>query len=272
MSAIDPLTAFPSRKDPAFKTRVETFFDSEISTMVDQMNAAIAAINTNDLRGTSSTAFTPNTLGSKAFTTESGKSWVPGMWLTGGYTLDGREGWAGVVETYSGTTLNVDIKWVSDTATSRSSWQISVSPPVTDLLKDAELILHSGNGYGSTNTKFRRYSTIYKNTLGSLITYNDDASLGGSITINAAGFYYIEREEGALVSAFGVSRNYSTGTTNFPAGLTFDQRLVKGFGGSTARLSGVRWLEVGDVLRAHDGGTLSTDTSDTCNFRLQRLK
>lgn len=269
MSAIDPLTAFPSRKDPTFKTRVETFFDSELSTMVDQMNVAIAAINSNDLRGTSSTAFTPNTLGSKTFTTESGKSWVPGMWLTGGYTLDGSEGWAGVVETYSGTTLNVDIKWVSDTATSRSSWQISVSPPVTDLIEESSVIVHSGNGYGSTNTKFRRFTTILEN-VGPSITYADSAANGASFTINSAGIYAIRYQDKAQ-DTHAITRN-ANGAVN--PGLTNVSEIlaVSSTTGSGIKLvNAVAKLDVSDVLNAHSGA-VSTETDASVLFSIRRLK
>jgi hypothetical protein len=169
---ITPLDPSPGRTHPGFKAWVEALLESKLSTAIDEVNVALLAFNTNDLRGTSATAYTPNSggLGSKAFVTQSGKSWVPGMWVTGGYTSDGREYWAGVIESYSGTTLNVDVKVVSNHGTARSSWQIAMSPPITDVFEDNEVIVHTGNGYGSTNTKIRRFTTIDQN-VGSSITY-----------------------------------------------------------------------------------------------------
>lgn len=274
--AITPIDAFPARNSAGFKTRVETFFETEFPTAITEMNTAIEAFNTNDLRGTSSTAYTPNVTGNKAFTTQSGKSWVPGMWVTGGYTSGGNEYWAGPVVSYSGTTLTVNVLVNGGTSTSRSSWQISFSPPVTDLVGDEEIIVHTGNGYGSTNTKRRRYTTKVKDTATGIVTYADSSTLGATFTINRAGDYLITRGEkyGSASGRGGIALNASSGTTNFFS-LAYAERLIgiacdntKIFGSATV----LRRLAVSDVVVAHDDSTLFNDTTDSTFMSIKRIK
>lgn len=274
MPVIDSIEAFPPRNSGAFKPRVESFFESEFPTAIDQINAAIEAFNANDLRGTSTTSYTPNAggLGSKSFTTQSGKSWVPGMWVTIGYTSDGREYAAGVVQSYSGSTLQVNIKAVSYHATPRTSWQISFSQPITDLVGDEEIVVHTGNGYGSTNTKRRRFSTLFRDTLNGLVTYADSATLGASFTINNGGIYSIERKDtSGGTGSGGIALNSSSGTTSYPGGLSFNQKLGS-FGGSIDTVATIRQLSAGDVVVPQDGSILFTGTSDDTYMIIRRIR
>lgn len=272
MSVIDPIAAFPARSDAAFKTRVETFFNSEFPTAIDQINASISAFNTNDLRGTSSTSYTPNSggLGSKVFVTQTGKSWVPGQWVTIGYTSDGREYAAGVVQSYSGTSLTVGVKVVSGHTTPRTAWQIAFSPPITDI-GDEEVIVHTGNGYGSTNTKRRRYSTIFKN-VGTSITYSDSATLGASFTINIDGTYYVKRKDSSSTTfQMGVALNPTSGTVAYPSGLTFDQRLLFESGTTDVKDSLIRRFSAGNIIAPHDGSSLSNGADDNSFMIVRRI-
>ena len=242
--------------------------------MVPEFEAAILALDANDVRGASTTSFTPNAtgLGLKTFAVPSGKSWLPAMWVTGGYTSDGREYWAGVVKSYAGTSLEVDVKLVSNHGTARSSWQISMSPPVTDLVGDEEIVVHTGNGYGSTNTKRRRYSTLFKDTLGGRVTYNDSATLGASFTVNADGLYYIERNDTSGTSAaMGIALNPSSGTTNYPSGLTFGQKIGSD-GGVAAKVIATRWFSAGDIFVPHDGATLFNGATEDSYMIVRRMK
>ena len=276
--AITPIDAFPARNSASFKTRVETFFDTEFPTAITEMNTAIEAFNTNDLRGTSTTAYTPNVTGNQVFVTQSGKSWVPGMWVTGGYTSGGNEYWAGVIVSYSGTNLTVNVLVNGGTGTSRSSWQISFSPPVTDLIGDVEIVVHTGNGYGSTNTRRRRYTTKSKDTASGSITYADSATLGATFTINASGRYSVRRSEkpASGSAACGIALNASSGTTSYVS-LAFAERLA-GFLTGTAgtnqlnEVSFVRNFSAGDVIVPHDTTSLSDGTSDSCFMIVTRLK
>lgn len=50
--------------------------------------------------------------------------------------------------------------------------------------EDRELHVDTGNGFGSTNTRVRRYSQVRKNTLGSWATFTDSAALGSYVTFH----------------------------------------------------------------------------------------
>ena len=273
--AITPINAFPARNSASFKTRVETFFETEFPAAITEMNAAIEAFNTNDLRGTSTTAYTPNATGNQVFVTQSGKSWVPGQWATGGYTSDGSEYWGGPIVSYSGTNLTVNILVNSNTATSRSSWQIAFSPPVNDLSGTHQVVVHSGNGYGSTNTKRRRYSTLTENT-GTAITYADSSTLGATFTINNNGVYVIQRSElyNSTNGRGGIALNPSSGTTNYSS-LAAAQKLG-GFSAVSAAPFGTitvtRRLTAGDVVAMHDDSTLFDGTTDNSWAMVMRVK
>lgn len=245
-------------------------FVAWLYVMVPEFKAAILALDANDVRGTSTTSFTPNAsgLGSKAFATQSGKSWLPGMWVTGGYTSDGKEYWAGVVESYSASTLTVDVKVVSNHGTARSSWQISMSPPITDLLEDNSVIVHSGNGYGSTNTKIRRFTTVGEN-LGSSITYADSATDGASFTINQTGVYAMYyQDKGQDVHA--ITRN-ANGTLNPPLSNTSQILAASSTTGTGVKsIARVSKLNPGDIIMAHTNG-ISVETDASVLFSIRRL-
>lgn len=274
--AITPIDAFPARNSASFKTRVETFFETEFPTAITEMNTAIESFNTNDLRGTSTTTYTPNVTGNQVFVTQSGKSWVPGMWVTGGYTSGGNEYWAGVVVSYSGTNLTVNVMINSGTATARSSWQIAFSPPVTDLVGDHEVIAHTGTGYASTNTKRRRYNTIHRN-VGTSITYADSATLGPTWTINHTGTYLIQRQEryNSAAGYGGIVLNPSSGTSNYTA-LTFAEKLgglaVNTAAPLIASVTVIRNLTAGDIIAMHDDATLFNSTTNDCFAIVRRMR
>ena len=65
-------------------------------------------------------------------------------------------------------------------------------------------LLTTGNGFGSTNTNIRRYSSV--TTQGTALTCADDATNGASCTVNQDGIYAVnrlDRNTGAA-SNFGV--------------------------------------------------------------------
>lgn len=273
--AITPIDEFPARNSASFKTRVETFFETEFPTAITEMNTAIEAFNTNDLRGTSTTAYTPNVTGNQVFVTQSGKSWVPGMWVTGGYTSGGNEYWAGTVVSYSGTTLTVNVLVNGGTSTSRSSWQISFSPPVADLVGEHQVVVRNGNGYGSTNSKRRRYSILVE-SVGTSITYADSATVGATFTVNDNGVYVIQRTEeyNSGAGRGGIVLNPSSGTNNYTL-LPFAEKLGSfsiGTGSPMATLSITRRLSSGDIIAMHDDSILFNGTSDDNWAMIMRIK
>jgi hypothetical protein len=110
--------------------------------------------------------------------------------------------------------------------------------------------LHTANGYGSTNTGVRRFTTVVTNK-GTDITYADSATLGATFTINVAGVYGISYTDNFTASnSVAISLN-STLLTVIPT--TQDEILVIGTTGATNARKTVATtidLAVGDVIRA----------------------
>lgn len=120
--------------------------------------------------------------------------------------------------------------------------------------------VHTANGYGSTNTTIRRFSTVVAAN-GSDITYADSASLGASFTINNAGVYaisYSDSTSNASGMSLGISLNSNQLTTDIQT-ITAANRLVSANTPSTANyrnsVATTVYLSAGDVIRAHADGS-----------------
>lgn len=140
---------------------------------------------------------------------------------------------------------------------------------------DQELICHTGNGYGSTNTKRRRYTTKVKDTATGIVTYADSSTLGATFTINVPGTYAITRQEkySSLSGRGGIALNASSGTANYNT-LAFAEKLGAVSVVNTSIYSCVtvvRELAVNDVIVAHDDATLFDDTSDDVFIMVKRV-
>lgn len=143
---------------------------------------------------------------------------------------------------------------------------------------NSEVIVDTGNGYGSTNTKIRRWTNARVNT-GTDITYADSATNGGSFTINTAGVYAITAHDsnGTGITKLGITVNDSAMTTNLDTPLTYAQGLrshnipTQGDNGSWAHVSWTGYLAVNDVVRQHDNGT-NTAGNSQCMFSIVRVR
>jgi hypothetical protein len=76
---------------------------------------------------------------------------------------------------------------------------------------ESEVMVDTGNGFGSGNTKVRRFANVDIN-VGSDITYADSATDGASFTINTNGIYTISYTDyrGDSGDSAGVAVNSST--------------------------------------------------------------
>lgn len=81
-------------------------------------------------------------------------------------------------------------------------------------LSEGTLWLEGANGFGSTNTRIRRFDTEIKN-IGSSMTHSVNASDGSSITINENGVYSFSYCDAIIAqgAAYGLSLNSSSLTT-----------------------------------------------------------
>jgi hypothetical protein len=120
-------------------------------------------------------------------------------------------------------------------------------------IKSASMVrLHTANGYGSTNTVIRRFTTVLKNQ-GSDITYSDSATLGTTFTINASGVYAISYTENFTNSYVGISLNSTQLTTGIQS-INATDALALAFTAITNGVSCAAWtgyLLAGDVIRPH---------------------
>lgn len=153
--------------------------------------------------------------------------------------------------TVTGNTLNLQ------TATSSQ-------PGVVSALPGSQIRLDSPNGYGSSNTQIRRFSNV-TSTTGSDITYADSATLGATLTINAAGIYAIERHDGNSTAGptLGISLNSSQLTTNIQSITTADRLTMNSLDliNSFTQCSVVVRCAINDVIRPHDGSTFGNTGS-----------
>lgn len=181
---------------------------------------------------------------------------------TGGQTIGGS---SSLFLRLNGTRLKV----VSDGA----NWQVlSFEAPQID----CEVHVDSGNGFGSTNTKIRRFTNSRKDTGGTIISYADSATNGMSVTVHMPGLYEIQYADSRAATAqfFGISVNTSALATSIAA-LTYAQgyRAISNApaGNRNTMCVATINLAAGDIIRAHTDGLLD-DTTDTCFFRVVLIR
>jgi hypothetical protein len=143
------------------------------------------------------------------------------------------------------------------------------------VVQDADSIVRvdTANGFGSTATMIRRFSTI-REVKGTAITYADSATNGASFTINEAGIYhisYMEYQTGA--GTIGISLNSTNLTTQVgPLSITTNNEVLAAITNASSYDSPVSWsgyLNVGDVIRPHTNGLAAAD-NDTIKFTIAK--
>jgi len=130
------------------------------------------------------------------------------------------------------------------------------------------------NGYGSTNTKIARFSSV-ANAQGPDITYADSATLGGSFTVNNPGIYSMTLfASGPAGMHLGISRNTTQPTVDIfaltnalEAVATASVPLVN----YQATASQVMPLNAGDVIRVHTDAQ-ALNTNNFVQFQMTRIR
>lgn len=139
--------------------------------------------------------------------------------------------------------------------------KIAAATITTDKLApgfDSEIYLDTGNGFGSTNNKIRRFTTVV-HTVGSDLTLTQSSTLGDSITAVTGGLYSVcvsDRKSTGGVD-YGFSVNTSSGTTAI-ASLSYanGRRLIcSPTSASSEGNSRTLRLQAGDVIRHQGDGT-----------------
>ena len=143
---------------------------------------------------------------------------------------------------------------------------------VNNSVGDHEVSVHTGNGYGSTNTKIRRFTTTLVST-GTAITYADSATLGATFTINETGIYSMRLMENVGTNyGIGISLNSSQLTTSVSS-INVADRLAYGypFTSEGAMVSCTARLVAGSIIRVHAGGAGPTGTDDKTKFTIVKV-
>lgn len=136
-----------------------------------------------------------------------------------------------------------------------------------------QIRLYGNNGYGSTNTRIRRFSSTTEN-VGDAVTYADSAANGGSFTINIAGMYSINYSDTfSANTSLGLSLNSSQLTTDV-YDITPADRLIISYcstGNGSCSVHWTGWLDAGDVVRAHATTTSAGVLPNICSFTINKI-
>ena len=133
--------------------------------------------------------------------------------------------------------------------------------------------LNTANGYGSTNTKIRRFTTVVTNQ-GSDITYADSATLGASFTINTNGVYSVcYSDQFTSAGWVGLSLNTAAPTTSMPT-ISASEILVSATSSTAAGAGVASWvgyLAAGAIVRAHTDGVATGGNANAGQFTITRV-
>lgn len=136
-----------------------------------------------------------------------------------------------------------------------------------------EVLVSSGNGYGSTSTKIRRFSSAALN-LGTAIGYVQSATAGDSFVIKEAGLYFVSYADfrAGGVTFFGISLNSGSLTTSIDS-LTPPENLCMKYNqaGTYGGCSDLKRLVCGDVIRAHGGAADGDAALAQTNFHILKV-
>lgn len=137
---------------------------------------------------------------------------------------------------------------------------------------DSSVVVTGGNGYGSSSTGVRRWSTI-QHSAGSDITYSDSATLGGKFVINTSGTYAMHINDvcvsGVQMSPY-ISLNASTFTVglNSPIGL---QSINSSTTNSPTVTGLTYYLPATSVIRVQESSNAVGQTTVFAGFSITRV-
>ena len=151
-------------------------------------------------------------------------------------------------------------------------WYFTPGGYLMTAVGDSAVVVHTGNGHGSTNTKIRRFTTAMTN-VGSAITYADSATLGATFTINETGIYSIIYNDGEqAASGIGISRDSSQLNTGIEGIAVADRLAMEDDADARLRSLGiVERFSSGAVIRAHSGATVPSGTTDRVRFSIRKV-
>ena len=134
--------------------------------------------------------------------------------------------------------------------------------------------VNTANGYGSTNTKIRRFTNIVNN-VGTDITYADSATLGGTFTINTNGVYSVSySDEFNAAANVGISINSTQLSTSITSVNVVNvlSMSTPGAANWSGTNSATFYGAVSDVVRAHTDSQPTGAQTNACQFTIARVQ
>lgn len=134
--------------------------------------------------------------------------------------------------------------------------------------------IDTANGYGSTNTKIRRFSNVREEKQ-SAFTCSDSATLGFSCVIREDGIYSISYTENLSAAGYvGISKNSSELTTDIGSINAADRiglAYVTASNLDQTASTGDVYLQSGDIIRPHTSGTTSGGAPARARFSIGKV-
>lgn len=130
--------------------------------------------------------------------------------------------------------------------------------------------LNTANGYGSTNTRYRRFTNTVLSQ-GTDVTYTDSATLGSSFTINTNGVYsisYIDQFTASDVTQLSLNDTSPTGSSFTNEGLA---NSSSGTANTNQCASWTGYLASGSVIRARSQNGSATGSALAAQFTITRV-
>lgn len=185
-----------------------------------------------------------------------------GAGTSGGAGGAGGSGYIEVTAYFSNFSVGTTTSVAANTVLAGPQSGVSAGPTFRTLVSTDLPVINSaikyegGNGFGSTNTVIRRFSTnVY--TVGTDITYTGSATLGDIFTINTTGMYSVTVADASTAAAgFGMSVNSAQLTTDI-ASITNTARLglcVMSGTNDVPNSSVTKRFTAGDIIRHHGSG------------------
>jgi len=162
--------------------------------------------------------------------------------------------------------VNTAGAWGSPTLVQGAAGNALINMQTTSMVR-----LNTANGYGSTNTKIRRFTNVVVNQ-GSDITYADSATLGSSFTINTSGRYAVVYSDNfASASQIGISLNTTQPTTSISAITVADILALSGTSAAaySVNCTVTAYLLAGSIIRPHNDGVAAS--SNPVLFTITRV-
>lgn len=187
---------------------------------------------------------------------------------TGIATIVGFRDNTGTTSHYSGIddSLQVVTDCYFDLVVSENALGVASSSP------RSYIVAQGANGYGSSGTKIRKWTTV--TTTGGAITYTGDATNGDKFTANEDGLYNISYcDQFSSGNDFGISLNSSQLSTSVFSATAADILIAADTSAANFAncVSVTPYLPAGSVVRAHTNGTASGVNTTAEKFRITKV-